>query len=88
MVCGYIVRQMKTQKVITARELKRGAPEDKLAPGESLLIEKGGKVFEMRRVDERPKDMNAQMRRLLEETPIDGPMIPTDFAKILAKDRE
>jgi hypothetical protein len=42
----------KARKTITGRELRRGTPEERLMPGESLIVQKqGGKVFELRRVD-------------------------------------
>jgi hypothetical protein len=57
-------------KTISARTLKRGNPEDRLLPGESLLVKKnGGRVFELKRVDVRKKSMIASMKEVMREIP-------------------
>ena len=77
------------RKKISGRQLRHGAPEEKLSPGESILVEKrGGKVFELRRVDRGKKSMNAGLDRLLAEMPSTGPACPTDLARIIVEDRE
>ena len=76
-------------KRITGRELRRGTPEETLAPGESLLVRKSrGKVFELRRIDAGPKSMNAALDELLAEMPPEGKRVRTDLARILIEDRE
>lgn len=76
-------------KRISGRDLRRGTPEETLAPGESLTVKKrGGKVFELRRVDAGKKSMNASLDRLLAEIPAEGPRVKTDLARIIIEDRE
>ena len=80
---------MSINKVITGREMKRGAPEETLASGESLLIKKrGGKVFELRRVDRNEKSLLRQLDQLLKDIPIEGSRVPTNLAKIICDERE
>ncbi len=80
---------MNAQKTITGRELRRGTPEERLTPGESLLIRKqGGKIFELRRVDSDEKSLIAQLDDLIEETPNPGDRVRTNLARIIVEDRE
>lgn len=77
------------RKKISGRQLRHGAPEENLSPGESILVEKrGGKVFEPRRIDTGKKSMNAGLDRLLAEMPSTGPACKTDLARIIIEDRE
>ena len=77
------------RKTITGRDLRRRAPEETLAPGESVLIEKkNGKIFELKRVDPKPKSISRALDRIIEEVPIDGPPVKTDLVKIFLEDRE
>jgi hypothetical protein len=79
----------KTQKTITGRDLRRGAPEEGLRPGESVMIEKkSGKLFELKRVDARPKSIVAAVDRIIQEVPIDGKAVKMDAVKIFLEDRE
>ena len=76
-------------KRITGRQLRHGAPEETLAPGQSLLIEKcDGKVFEMRRIDAGGKSINAELDRLLMEMPPEGERKKTNLARLIIEDRE
>jgi hypothetical protein len=76
-------------KNITGRQLRHGAPEEQLAPGQSLLIEKrSGKRFQLTRVDAGSVDFNAQMDRIFKEIPPEGPRPKTDLARILLEERE
>ena len=57
-------------KTIAIRHLKRGQPEDQLAPGESLRIRKGRlKTFELRRTD-----VGQSRAAILEEIDLEIPM--------------
>jgi hypothetical protein len=77
------------RKKISGRQLRHGAPEERLSPGESILVEKrGGKVFELRRIDRGKKSMNAGLDRLLAEMPSTGPACPINLARIIVEDRE
>ena len=79
----------KAQKTITGRDLRRGAPEEGLRAGESLMIEKkSGKLFELKRVDAKPKSIIAAVDRIIEEVPIEGRRVKTDLVKIFLEDRE
>ena len=84
-----MLSDMSAQKTITGRELRRGTPEENLAPGESVIIQKqGGKVFELRRVDDQEKSLTTQLDILLKETPNPGASVRTDLAAVIAEDRE
>lgn len=76
-------------KRITGRELRHGAPEENLSPGESLVIEKrGGKRFELTRIDTGPVNFNQQMDRVFREIPPEGKRVRTNLARTLLEDRE
>ena len=78
-----------SKKTISGRELRHGAPEENLSPGESVLIEKrGGKVFELRRVDSGKKNIIAELDRILKEIPTEGPPVVTNLSQIIIEDRE
>ncbi len=58
-------------KTITTRHLRRGTPEENLAPGESLLITKGPeKVYQLTRLDPRRKSRAEIIAGVHEEVPI------------------
>jgi hypothetical protein len=87
-VLTYDVSAM-NKKRITGRQLRHGAPEENLSPGESLLIEKrDGKQFELTRIDAGPMNFNDQMDRVFREIPADGKRVNTNFARIVAEERE
>jgi len=80
---------MLDKKTISGRTLRHEAVEDRLSPGESILVQKrGGKVFELRRVDAGAKDINTELDRLLKEMPAEGPRVRTNLAAIIIEDRE
>jgi len=80
---------MKAQKTITGRDLRRGAPEEQLGPGESVIVEKkSGKLFVLKRVDAAPKSMVAAVDKLNREVPIPGGDSPTDLARLVVEERE
>ncbi len=79
----------KAQKTITGRDLRRGAPEEGLRPGESVMIEKkSGKLFELKRVDARPRSIVAAVDNIIEEIPIEGRRVKMDAVKVFLEDRE
>jgi hypothetical protein len=74
---------------ISGRQLRHGSPEEKLSPGESLVIEKrGGKRFELTRIDTGPVNFNKQMDEIFKEIPAQGRRVTTNLARILLEDRE
>jgi hypothetical protein len=74
---------------ITGRDLRRGTPEENLAPGESVLIRKSrGKVFELTRIDAGAKSMNGGLDRLFTEMPPTGERVRTNLAEAIIEDRE
>ena len=74
---------------ISGRQLRHGSPEETLAPGQSVLVEKrGGKVFELTRIDSGPRNINAQLDQLFQDLPPDGPRVKTNLAKIILEERE
>lgn len=76
-------------KRITGRQLRHGAPEENLSPGQSIVIEKrGGKRFELTRIDRGPANFNEQMDRIFQEIPAEGRRVKTNLARILAEERE
>jgi hypothetical protein len=79
----------KAQKTITGRELRRGTPEERLMPGESVTVKKqGGKVFELKRVDIQPQSILEGLDQLLEDIPTSGEPVRTNLARIIIEDRE
>lgn len=76
---------MKAKKTITVRDLRRRA----LRPGESVMIEKkSGKLFELKRVDAKPKSIVAAVDRIIEEVPIEGRRVKMDAVRVFLEDRE
>ena len=76
-------------KTISARSLRREPVEERLSPGEAVHFSKrGGKKFELRRVDTKRRSINNAIDEILKEIPIVGKPVKTDFAKILSEERE
>lgn len=76
-------------KTISGRQLRHGAPEETLSPGESVRVKKrDGKVFELRRVDTGERDILAGLDQIMEEIPRTGPAHATNLARIIIEDRE
>jgi hypothetical protein len=76
-------------KRISGRQLRHGAPEENLSPGQSLVIEKrGGKRFELTRIDAGPANFNEQMDSIFREIPPEGKRVKTNLARLLLEDRE
>ena len=79
----------KAQRTMTGRDLRRGAPEEGLRLGESIMIEKkSGKLFELKRVDARPRSIVAAVDKIIEEVPIDGRRVKMDVVNVFLEDRE
>ena len=79
----------KAQKTITGRDLRRSTPEERLMPGESVIVRKqGGKVFELKRVDVQPESILKALDQLLEDMPNPGALVRTNLARIIIEDRE
>jgi hypothetical protein len=79
-----------TQKQISGRQLRRGSPEEALSPGESLTVSKrGGKVFQLTRIDSGKRDINSQMDQLFKDMPSEAPrVIRTDLVRVLFEERD
>ena len=76
-------------KRITGRELRHGAPEERLSPGQSLVIEKrGGKRFALTRIDSGPVNFNEHMDQIFREIPREGMRPKTKLARTLMEERE
>lgn len=76
-------------KRITGRQLRHGAPEENLSPGQSLVVEKrGGKRFELTRIDAGPVNFNEQMDQVFRDIPAEGKRVKTNLARTLLEDRE
>jgi hypothetical protein len=76
-------------KTISGRQLRHGAPEEALSPGEAVRVKKrDGKTFELRRVDSGKQDILASLDQILEEVPRTGPARRTDLARIIIENRE
>ena len=76
-------------KQITGRQLRHKAHEESLARGESLIIKKkNGKVFELKRVDQKRKDFVAEMDKIFKEIPIKRSRRKIDLVRIFLEDRE
>ena len=77
------------KKHITGRQLRHGSPEESLSPGESVQVHKrGGKVFELRRIDAGGKNILEGLDNLLLEMPATGPASSVDLSRIIIEDRE
>ena len=77
------------RKHITGRELRQGAPEERLTPGESVLIRKrAGKVFELKRVDAGGKSILEELDQIMAEIPPTGPRHRINGAAIIIEERE
>ena len=77
------------QKTITGRELRRGTPEERLMPGESIIVQKqGGKVFELKRVDVKQKSILKGLDQLWQDIPNTGKPVRTNLARIIIEYRE
>jgi hypothetical protein len=89
--CLHYVSDMSanTQKTITGRELRRSTPEERLMPGESIIVRtQDGKVFELKRVDIRAKSSLKGLDQLLEDILHPGKPARTNLARIIIEDRE
>ena len=76
-------------KRISGRQLRHGAPEENLSPGQSLVIEKrGGKRFALTRIDAGPANFNDQMDQIFRQIPPQGKRVKTNLARLLLEDRE
>jgi hypothetical protein len=76
-------------KTISGRQLRHGAPEESLSPGEAVRIQKrDGKTFELRRIDPGARDILAGLDEILAEIPTTGLGEPTDLARIVIEDRQ
>jgi len=76
------------KKHITGRPLRHGSPEESLSPGESVQVHKrGGKVFELRRIDAGRENILEGLDKLLSEMPPTGPACTVDLAKIIIENR-
>jgi hypothetical protein len=54
-----------------------------------LVIEKrGGKRFELTRIDTGPANFNAQMDQIFREIPPEAKSVKTNLARVLFEDRE
>jgi hypothetical protein len=74
---------------ISGRQLRHGSPEESLAPGQSVLVEKrGGKVFELTRIDAGPRNINAQLDQLFSDLPPEGARTRTNLAAVILEERE
>ncbi len=76
-------------KEISGREFRRSTPEERLRPGEAVIVKKSnGKRFILTRVDAGEKSINAVLDNLFQEIPADGPKVRTDLSRIIIEDRE
>lgn len=85
---GGNVSDMNVTKTITSRELKRGAPEEALAPGQALRVKKSsGKEFLLVRESEAP-DLAALHQEIMHDIPLTGPSQKTNLAAWHQEDEE
>jgi hypothetical protein len=80
---------MSESKTITGRKLRQSAPEESLAPGETVrIVKRNGKTFKLTRTDGGQKSIVRYMEQLFKDVPIEGPRIKTDLVKAFLEDRE
>ena len=83
-----MVSDMKITKTITVRELKRGTPEETLAPGQALRVKKtSGKEFLLVRETDAP-DLAVLHKEIMRDIPLTGPSQKTDLAAWHQEDDE
>ena len=83
-----MLSDMKISKTISGRELKRGTPEESLAPGEALRVRKaGGKEFLVVRETDTP-DLSALHAEIMRDIPLQGPTQKTNLAEWHQEDEE
>ena len=74
---------------ISGRQLRHGSPEESLAPGQSVRVEKrGGKIFELTRIDTGARNINAQLDQLFADLPPEGARTKTNLARVILEARE
>ena len=74
---------------ISGRQLRHGSPEESLAPGQTVVVDKrGGKVFELTRIDAGARNINAQLDQLFQDLPAAGARVKTNLARMITEDRE
>ena len=74
---------------ISGRQWRHGSPEESLAPGQTVVVEKrGGKVFELTRIDAGARNINAQLDQLFQDLPAAGARVKTNLARMITEDRE
>lgn len=80
---------MKSKNTVTSRDLRRGNPEERLAPNEKLgVATRGGKLFEMRRVDQGKRNMLAELNQIIKEIPIVRDASSRRLSSTFLEDRE
>jgi hypothetical protein len=53
-----------------------------------MIEKKSGKLFELKRVDARPKSIVAAVDRIIEEVPVEGRRVKMDAVRVFLEDRE
>lgn len=87
--CQHTMLALMAPKTISGRQLRHGTPEEALSPGQAVRVKKrDGKLFELRRLDSGGRDILADLDRILEEIPQEGPASKTDLARIIIEGRE
>jgi hypothetical protein len=77
------------RKTFTGRQLRRGTPEERLMPGESIIVQKqGGKVFELKRVDVRERSILKGLDQLLRDIPNPGKTARTNLPRNIIEERD
>jgi len=80
---------MKAKNTVTGRHSRRGNAAERLDTNERLVVAtKGGKLFEMRRVDQRNRDMLAELDQIIKEIPIARDASSRQLSRIFLEDRE
>ena len=76
-------------KRITGRQLRHGAPEERLSPGQSFVIEKrGGKRFELTRIDTGRLTSTSRWIKFSGKSRQTGKRLKTNLASVLLEERE
>ena len=78
----------KNTVTVTSQDLRRGNPEERLATNKLVVATKGGKLFEMRSVDQGKRDMLAELSQIIKEIPIARDASSRQLSTVFLEDRE
>ena len=80
---------MKAKTIVTSADLRRGNPEERLAPNEKLVVAtKSGKPLKIRPVDQGKRNRLAELNQIIKEIPIARDASSRRLLSIFLENRE